>query len=409
MTDSFSLAQPVTSALMPLARRANLAFSHGEGVYLYGLDGKKYLDFLAGIAVCSLGHCHPYLVETLRTQAGKLWHCSNHFRIPEQERLAERLTRLTGMDMAYFCNSGAEANEAAFKLVRKYFDDSSQPERYRIISVEQAFHGRTMAALAATGQEKYLKGFYPKVDGFDQVAYGDLAAMEQAIGPTTAAIIIEPVQGEGGLRVASDEYLLGLRALCDRHGLLLLFDQVQCGIGRTGKFCSHSWCGGVKPDVITFAKGLGGGIPIGVCLSTKQAALGMTAGVHGTTFGGNPLVCAVANAVLDILATDEFLQNVQNCGTRFGDGLKQLAAEFPDIIVEHRGRGLLTGIQCKITNTDFVPVLREHGLLSTQGGDNCLRLVPPLIVKPAEIDLALEKIRTAAHSWRERAASVGAA
>lgn len=387
---------------MPLARRANIAFTHGEGVYLYGMDGKKYLDFLAGIAVCSLGHCHPQIVAALREQAGKLWHCSNTFRVPDQERLAERLVALTGMDQAFFCNSGAEANEAAFKLTRKYFDDTGQPDRYRIITVDRAFHGRTLATIAATGQEKYLTGFAPKVDGFDQVPHGDLDAMANMIGPTTAAIMIEPVQGEGGLRVATDEYLLGLRRLCDHHRLLLIFDQIQCGVGRTGKFCSHSWCTGVKPDVITFAKGLGGGIPIGVCLATKRAATGMMVGVHGTTFGGNPLVCAVANAVLDIMTQDGFLQNVHDCGLRLGGGLTKLAADYPDIIVAHRGRGLLTGFQAKVTNTDMIPALRDNGLLSTLAGDNVIRLVPPLIIQPSHVDEALSIIEKTCRQLRER-------
>lgn len=392
MSASFSLETPVTPALMPLARRANLAFTHGKGAYLYGYDGKRYLDFLAGIAVCSLGHAHPHLVETIKKQAEKLWHCSNHFRIPEQERLAERLVERTGMECAFFCNSGAEANEAGFKLIRKYFDDSGKPERFRVISVEQAFHGRTLAALSATGQEKYLKGFYPKVDGFDQVAYGNLNEMRAAITPETAAIIIEPVQGEGGLRIASDEYLRDLRNICDEFGLLLFFDQVQCGVGRSGKFCSNQWSG-VKPDIMTFAKGLGGGFPIGVCLSTKHAALGMTGGVHGTTFGGNPLACAVANAVLDIMFEPGFFENVEKTGNYLRAELQKIAAEFPHIIVEPRGRGLLTGFQAKAPNTDIVPQFRNNLLLSTVGGDNCIRLVPPLIIGQAEVDEAVAIIR----------------
>ena len=400
MNSDFSLDRPVTPALMPLARRANLAFSHGEGAYLYGLDGKRYLDFLAGIAVCSLGHAHPHLVATLREQAGKLWHCSNNFRIPPQEILAERLTGLTGMDCAFFCNSGAEANEDGIKMIRKYFDDSGHPDKYRIISVTQAFHGRSLATVSATGQEKYLKGFAPKVDGFDQVEWGNLDAMAQAIGPTTAAILIEPVQGEGGLRVASDDYLRGLRALCDRHDLLLMFDQVQCGVGRTGKFGSHEWSG-VQPDIITFAKGLGGGIPIGVCLATKRAALGMTQGAHGSTFGGNPLVCAVANAVLDVVTADGFLANVIAAGAALQSGLAQLSQRFPQLIkiIPGRGRGLLTGFQCGVPNTDFVPHLRQHGLLCTVAGDNMIRLVPPLIVTPRHVAEAIDIIAQACENW----------
>ena len=399
MTSAFSLNNPVTPALMPLARRANLAFSHGEGPYLYGLDGRKYLDFLAGIAVCSLGHAHPYLVKTIQLQAEKLWHCSNHFRIPDQEKLAERLAERTGMDCAFFCNSGAEANEAGFKLIRKYFDDSGKPERFRVITVEQAFHGRTLATLAATGQEKYTKGFEPMVDGFDKVAYGNLNEMRAAITRETAAIMIEPVQGEGGLRVASDEYLRELRKICDEFGLLLFFDQVQCGVGRTGKFCSHEWSG-VKPDIITFAKGLGGGFPIGVCLSTRQAALGMTAGVHGTTFGGNPLACAVANSVLDIMFMPGFFEHVHHVGVHLRGQLSQLAAEFPHIIMEPRGRGLLAGFQAKVPNTDIVPQLRANGLLSTVAGDNCIRLVPPLIITETHVDEAIAIIRKTCQEFK---------
>ena len=393
MAAQFSLDQPVTSALMPLARRANLAFTHGDGAYLYGYDGKKYLDFLAGIAVCSLGHCHPHLVATMRQQAGKLWHCSNHFRIPEQERLAERLAVATGMDQAFFTNSGAEANEGAFKLIRKYFDDTGKPERFRVISFEQAFHGRTLATVSATGQEKYLKGFYPKVDGFDQVPMNDIQKLRDAITDETAAIIIEPVQGEGGVRVTPPEFLRQLRALCDERGLLLFFDQVQCGVGRTGKFCSHEWAG-VKPDIITFAKGLGGGFPIGVILSTKQAATGMTPGSHGTTFGGSPMACAIANAVLDVMLADGFLQNVQNCGNILRDEILRLAKIYPNIVIEPRGRGLLAGFQlnAKIVNSDFVPKLRAHGLLCTVAGDNAIRLVPPLVVTPQHIAEAVQII-----------------
>lgn len=390
MSSNFSLQKPVTDALMPLARRANLAFTHGEGPYLYGYDGKKYLDFLAGIAVCCLGHCHPQLVAAMREQAGKVWHYSNHFRIPDQERLAERLAEATGMEQAYFCNSGAEANESAFKLIRKYFDDIGQPEKFRVITFEQAFHGRTLATVTATGQEKYLKGFYPKVDGFDKVAYGNMNELRAAITPETAAIMIEPVQGEGGLRVASPEWLRDLRKTCDEFGLLLVYDQVQCGLGRTGKFCSHEWSG-VKPDVLTFAKGLAGGFPMGVCLSTKKAATGMTPGSHGTTFGGNPMGCALANVVLDVLLAPGFLDNVQQRGKQLREGLEKLSKQYPNIIVEPRGRGLLAGFQLKstIVNTDFVPQLREHGLLTTVAGENCIRLVPPLIVTPNHIDEAL--------------------
>ncbi len=393
------LDSPVTDALMPTARRANLAFSHGAGAYLYGLDGRKYLDFLSGIAVTSLGHAHPHLVRTIQDQAGKLWHCSNLFRIPEQERLAERLTKAMNMDQAFFCNSGAEANEAAFKLIRKYFDDNGKPERFRVITFENAFHGRTLATLTATGQEKYLQGFYPKIDGFDQVAYGNLNALRAAITKETAAVMIEPIQGEGGIRAANPEFLQGIRKACDEFGLLLLYDQVQCGVGRSGYFCSHHGTG-AEPDIITIAKGIAGGFPIGACLAKKHVSKSFTPGSHGTTFGGNPLGCAVANAVLDVVLADGFLDNVRQIGDYMLAGLRKIASQYPDVISEARGRGLILGMKCVVPNAEMMQKLRENGLLTNIGGDNVIRLLPPLIIGKAESDEALRIIESVCENWK---------
>lgn len=394
---------PITPALMPTARRAELAFSHGEGAYLYGNDGKKYLDFLAGIAVCSLGHAHPHLVKELQDQATKVWHTSNLFRIPLQEKLADRLTKAANMDMAFFCNSGAEAVEAGFKLIRKYFDDMGKPEKYRVISVNQAFHGRTLATVSATGQEKYLKPFEPKVDGFDQVAWGNLNEMRAAIRPDTAAIIIEPIQGEGGIRKAPAEYLQALRKICDEFDLLLFFDEVQCGVGRSGSFCSHTHSG-VEPDLIAVAKGLGGGFPIGALLAKKHAGEHLSPGSHGTTFGGSPLATRVANAVLDIMLAPGFLDNVKKRGIYFRDRLNQLKQKYPAIIDDVRGEGLICGAKLKIPNTDLVPILRQHQLLCTVGGDNVIRLLPPLIVTEKEIDEAISIIDQSCAAYKPAAA-----
>jgi acetylornithine/N-succinyldiaminopimelate aminotransferase len=385
----------VTSALLPTYARAPLAFERGEGAWLVAESGERYLDFGAGIAVNALGHAHPHLVEALTSQAQKLWHTSNLFQIPEGERLGQRLVDASFADVAFFCNSGAEANEAAIKIARKYHAAAGQPERYRIVTFEGAFHGRTLATLAAGGQQKYIEGFGPKVDGFDQVPFGDHEALLAAIGPETAALMIEPIQGEGGIRSVPPQCLRGLRALCDERGLLLIMDEVQTGVGRTGKLFAHEWAG-MAPDILSAAKGIGGGFPLGVCLATREAARGMTAGSHGTTFGGNPLAMAVGNAVLDVVLAEGFLDHVQRIGLVLKQRLAGLKDRYPDIIEDVRGAGLLIGLKLRVPNTDFVAAARAEHLLVIPAGDNVARLLPPLIVTEAEVGAAIERLEAAA-------------
>ncbi|HKO09836.1 MAG TPA: aspartate aminotransferase family protein [Alphaproteobacteria bacterium] len=377
-------------ALMPTYARANVAFERGEGAYLYASDGRRFLDFACGIGVTGLGHAHPHLVKALTEQGKKLWHCSNIFQIPGQQRLAERLVARSFADTVFFCNSGAEAIEGGIKLVRKYHDDSGHPERYRIICFHNGFHGRTLATIAAGGQEKHLKGFAPVVDGFDHVAYENLNEVRAAITAETAAILVEPVQGEGGLRAARPEFLKSLRQVCDEFGLLLFLDEVQCGMGRTGKLFAHEWAG-IKPDVLSTAKALGGGFPIGALLATEKAAVGMTAGTHGSTFGGNPLAMAVANAVLDVMFADGFLEQVAEKGERLGGLLAALARARPRVFSELRGMGLMRGLKCVdgVTAADIVAKLRDRGLLTIGSGDNVLRLLPPLIVEDHQMEEAV--------------------
>jgi acetylornithine/N-succinyldiaminopimelate aminotransferase len=377
----------MTSALMATYDRLDVAFERGEGVYLHAADGRRFLDFGAGIAVVGLGHCHPYLVARLRDQAGRLWHCSNLYRIPEQERLAERLTRASATDRVFFCNSGAEANECALKLVRRYHDLAGAPERYRVIVFEGAFHGRTLATIAAGGSAKHLAGFDPVMGGFDRVPLGDLDRVRAAAGAESAAILIEPIQGEGGIHVVAPEFLRGLRAIADECGLLLCFDEVQCGLGRTGRLFAHEWAD-VRPDVITLAKGLGGGFPIGACLATARAAEALTPGSHGSTFGGNPLAMAVGNAVLDVLLDAEFLARVRSLGAFMHQRLARLPELFPGIIDEVRGAGLMLGLKCRLANTLLVQRLFANGLLAVPAADNVIRLLPPLVIGTDEIDAA---------------------
>ena len=377
--------------------RAPLAFDRGEGCWLITGDGERYLDLAGGIAVNSLGHGHPHLVAALTEQAGKLWHVSNLSHIPAQERLAERLTRASFADRVFFTNSGAEALECAIKTARRYHYVKGHAERFRIITFEGAFHGRTLATIAAGGQAKYLEGFGPKVEGFDQVAFDDLDAVEKLIGPETAAILLEPVQGEGGVRPFPAGSLKRLRDLCDENGLLLIFDEVQCGIGRTGKLFAHEWSG-VTPDLMAIAKGIGGGFPVGACLATEEAASAMTAGVHGTTFGGNPLAMAVGNAVLDVVLEDGFLDEVQRKSLLLKQGLAAVADEFPEIIEDIRGSGLMLGIKCRVPNTQMVQALRDTRTLSVGAGDNVVRLLPPLNISDEELRAGAERIRTAAKS-----------
>lgn len=374
--------------------RAALRFERGEGVWLVTDRGERYLDFAAGIAVNSLGHSHPHLVEALKTQAEKLWHVSNVYEIPGQERLGERLVANTFADKVFFGNSGAEAIECAIKTARRYHYVNGNPERFRIITFEGAFHGRTLATIAAGGQAKYLEGFGPKVDGFDQVPFGDEAALKAAITPETAAILLEPIQGEGGLRVMSEEWLRMVRKLCDNNGLLLILDEVQTGVGRTGKLFAHEWAG-ITPDIMAVAKGIGGGFPLGACLATAEAAKGMTAGTHGTTYGGNPLAMAVGNAVLDVLLEDGFLDHVGDITLQLKQGLASIIDRFPDIISEVRGRGLLLGVKCVVPNVTLIQAFRDENLLSVGAGDNVIRLLPPLVITAEEAREALSRIEAA--------------
>ena len=384
----------MTSAILPTYTRADLAFEKGQGAWLVERGGERYLDFGSGIAVNSVGHAHPHLVKALTEQAEKLWHVSNLFQIPEGERLAQRLVDATFADRVFFCNSGAEANEGAIKMARRYHYAKGQPERFRILTFEGAFHGRTIATIAAGGQKKYLEGFGPKAEGFDQVPFGDHEAMRAAITPETAAILIEPLQGEGGIRAVPHQCLRGLRELCDETGTLLIFDEVQTGVGRTGKLFAHEWAG-ISPDIMTVAKGIGGGFPMGAILATEEAGSGLAAGTHGTTFGGNPLAMAVGNAVLDIVLAPGFLDHVQQIGLLMMQRLAELRDRHPDVIGEVRGKGLLLGLRTVVPNGDFVAVARAQKLLTIPAGDNVVRLMPPLIITEAEVGEAASRLDAA--------------
>ncbi len=381
----------MSSHLLPTYARADLAFKRGEGAWLFTAEGERYLDFTSGVAVNALGHAHPALVEALTEQAHKLWHVSNLYRIPEAERLAGRLCAASFADVAFFCNSGTEAIEGAIKMARKYQAVSGKPERFRIVTFEGAFHGRTLASLAATGNKKYLDGFGPPVEGFDQVSYGDLNAVKKAIGKETSAIMIEPVMGEGGVRVVPHTFLKALRQLCDQHGLLLIFDEVQTGIGRTGDlFCyQHT---GVTPDIMALAKALGGGFPVGAFLATAEAAKGMTAGTHGSTFGGNPLAMAVANAVLDVITADGFLDRMKSNALLLKQRLAELKDRHASVIAEVRGEGLLIGLRMVPPAAAMVDELRAEKMLAPTAGDNVVRLLPPLIIGEQEIAEAVARI-----------------
>jgi acetylornithine/N-succinyldiaminopimelate aminotransferase len=351
------------------------------------------LDFAAGVAVNSLGHAHPHLVEALRKQAGKLWHTSNLYQIPVQERLATRLVAASFADQAFFCNSGAEAIECALKIARRFHYGNGAPERFRVLTFEGAFHGRTLTTIAAGGQPKHLEGFGPGVDGFDQAEFGDLKAAGQAIGPETAAIMVEPIQGEGGVCTPPTGFLKGLRTLCDDNGMLLIFDEVQTGLGRTGRLFAHEW-DGVGPDVMALAKGLGGGFPIGACLATNAAGEFMTPGTHGSTFGGNPLAMAVANAVLDVVMENGFLDQVRQIAGALNQRLSWLVAAYPGVFSEVRGTGLLIGLRCEVPNAEVIEAARAHGLLLAPAGDNVARLLPPLIVGEREVEEAIGILET---------------
>jgi acetylornithine/N-succinyldiaminopimelate aminotransferase len=388
----------VSEAVMPTYARAPIAFERGEGSYLFDLDGRRYLDFAGGVAVNALGHGHPHLVAALREQAGRLWHCSNLYRIPEAERLAERLAARSFADRVFFCNSGAEAMEGAIKVARKHHHAKGRPERVRIITCEGAFHGRTLTTLSAAGNPKYLEGFGPASGGFDQVAFGNMNELRNAITPETAAVLVEPIQGEGGIRAASLDYLRALRAVCDEFGLLLVFDEIQCGMGRTGKLFAHEWAG-IAPDVMALAKGLGGGFPVGAVLASEDAAAGMIAGTHGSTFGGNPLAMAVGNAVLDVVLEPGFLEQVERTAGLFRGRLEDLAKGHPEVINGLRGRGLMLGLECVVPAGDLVAKLRAEGLLTVPAAENVVRLLPPLTIDQGEVDEAVAILERVVAAW----------
>ncbi|HEX9168932.1 MAG TPA: aspartate aminotransferase family protein [Roseiarcus sp.] len=387
--------------MVPTYARADVAFERGEGCWLMSTEGERYLDFGAGIAVTSVGHAHPHLVEALTTQGAKLWHVSNLYQNPEGERFARRLVDATFADLAFFANSGAEANEAAVKMARRRQSIDGRPERYRTLTFEGAFHGRTLAMIAAGGQAKYLDGFGPKVVGFDQIALTDLKAVEAAIGPGTGAIMIEPIQGEGGVRLVPPAFLRGLREICDRNGLMLIFDEVQTGVGRTGRFYAYEHCG-IHPDILTSAKGIGGGFPMSVCLATADAARGLTVGVHGTTFGGNPLAMAVGNATLDIILAPGFLERV----ARLSLDMRQRLAELKDlhgaVIEEVRGEGLLIGLKLKVPPASFAEEALKQKLLVIPAGDNVVRILPPLVASDDEIAEGVRRLDAACAAVEER-------
>jgi acetylornithine/N-succinyldiaminopimelate aminotransferase len=384
---SLKLIAPV----LPTYARADLAFERGEGAYLFTGDGRRFLDFGAGVAVNAFGHAHPHLVQALTAQAGKLWHTSNLYRVPGQEQLAKRLIATTFADTVFFCNSGAEAVEGAIKMARKFHASEGHPERYRLITFDGAFHGRTLATLAAGGNAKYLEGFGPPVPGFDQVAFGDLAAAEAAIGPETAGFLVEPIQGEGGIRVPPQGFLAGLRKLADAHGLLLVLDEIQSGMGRTGKLFAHEWAG-IKPDIMAIAKGIGGGFPMGAFLGTEHAAKGMTVGTHGSTFGGNPLAMAVGAAVMELAEAPGFLEHVRRMGGLLGQRLSGLVARYDDVIESLRGEGLMLGLKTRVPNTDFVEAARGAGLL---------------VIGAAEVSEAMSALEQAALTLRAKKKEAG--
>jgi acetylornithine/N-succinyldiaminopimelate aminotransferase len=373
---------------MPSYGRTDVAFERGDGPYLFSDDGRKFLDFGAGIAVTALGHNHPKLVTALTEQAGKLWHTSNLYNISLQQRLADRLVENSFADTVFFCNSGAESVEASIKLMRKYHSANGNPERYRMISFEGSFHGRTLATVAAGANDAHRAGFGPAVDGFDHVAFGNMNEVRDAVSAETAGIMIEPVQGEGGVRPADPEFLRELRVFCDEEGLLLMFDEVQTGVGRTGKLWAYEWSG-VAPDVISSAKALGGGFPIGACLATERAAKGIVPGTHGSTFGGNPLAAACANAVLDVLLEDGFLANVVKMGNLVNDELKHIVSLHSNVIESVRGAGMMWGMKCVVPNGDLVAKAFDHGLLTVPAGENVVRFLPPLIVTEEHIHEAV--------------------
>ena len=379
------------SSILGTYSRKNISFTKGKGCYLFAENGDKYLDFVQGIAVNVLGHCHENLVKTIKEQSEKLWHVSNAFIIPEQEKLAKKLTDNTFADFVCFQNSGTEATEASIKIARKYFHKIGKPNKNRIITFRGAFHGRTLAALFAANNTKHIEGFGPKVDGFDQVPFADHEALKKIISKNTAAIMIETIMGEGGIKVVPDVCLKGLKDLCNEHDLLLILDEVQCGIGRTGHFFAFEKSG-VVPDIVPIAKGIGGGFPLGACLITKKVSVGMTPGTHGSTFGGNPLAMSIGNTVLDIIFGKDFLENVKQKGEYFGQGLNKMKDKYPKIIEEIRGMGLIKGLKMLVNNTEFIKKLMTHKMLAIKAEENVVRLFPPLIVDNKELDEAINII-----------------
>ena len=380
------------SALAKNYNRRKIAFKRGKGSFLYATNGKKYLDFVQGIAVNSLGHANPYLIRAINNQAKKVWHVSNAFIIPEGEKLAKRLTQKTFADNVIFQNSGTEATEAAIKVARRYFYSKGKPNKNRILCVKNSFHGRTIAAIFASGSKKMTEGFGPKVGGFDHFRFGDHKSLKKAITNKTAAIMVEPVMGEGGIKVIPDWCLRELRKICNKKKILLILDEVQCGIGRTGKFFAFEYSG-VKPDIVPIAKGIGGGFPIGAVLMTKKVASAMVPGTHGSTFGGNPIAMNVGNAVLDQIFKKGFLKNVQKTSKYFHNELNKIKKDYPKLIKEVRGVGLLIGLQLFIDQSKFIQKLQDNKLLTIRAGENVVRILPPLNVKKLEIDLSIKIIR----------------
>ncbi|WP_286829529.1 MULTISPECIES: aspartate aminotransferase family protein [Kordiimonas] len=389
------------SPLMPTYARIPVAFERGEGMYLYDTDGKKYLDFYSGIGVMCLGHSHPTLVKAIQDQAAKLWHTANTYEIPLGTKLAQRLCDASFADTMFFTNSGAEAIECAIKMVRKYHYDKGNAGKYRLVTMSNAFHGRTLAGIAAAGQEKLTKGFEPLPDGFDVVPFGDIEAVKAAIGPETGGIMVEPVQGEGGIRPLSKDQMQALRDLCDENGLLLVLDEIQCGMGRTGKLFAHEWSE-VKPDIVTAAKGIGGGFPLGACLATEEAASGMTVGTHGSTYGGNPLAMAVGNAVLDEMLAPGFLERVRDMGDKLQARLGALQQRHGDFISEVRGMGLMAGIRLpEVPTRNAVVDMIGRGMLPAVAGDMVMRMLPPLIIEDEHLDEAMDNLDAAMNDWRK--------
>jgi len=381
------------SAVLPVYSRCNLMFERGEGVYLFTAGGTRYLDFASGIAVNSLGHSHPHLVSETVDQVKKLWHVSNLYQIDGLEKLAKRIVDQCFADYIFFCNSGAEAVECGLKIIRKYHDTDGNPDKFRVITFEGCFHGRTLATISAAKKDKLMAGFEPEVDGFDQVSFGDIEAVKKAITPETGGILIEPIIGEGGIKVATPEFLKALRELADKHKLLLFFDEIQCGMGRTGKFFAHQLAD-VKPDIVASAKGIGSGFPLGACLATKEAAKGMTPGSHGSTYAGNPLAVRVGNAVMDIMLAEGFLENVVEVGNYLKNKLDELKNTYPKTIKEVRGEGLILGIQIEGENRSFVEKLREKNLLTVPAAENIVRILPPLILEESHVDEGIKIIKS---------------